>query len=202
MRPDARPPLDLAGLPVGAIGSASLLWWGICGLIVVESVVFATFVSSVFYLRVMQSSWPPSGVEPPDRMLANVITLLLLASVFTIRRATTIALREARKPLAMLLLSIGLATVSWVLRAVELGDVAFAWNGHAFGSIFWVLNGLHMAHITAAILGTGAVAVLVWSHPLGPKVVLATQVDGLYWQFMVVIWLPLYAALYLVPRLS
>ncbi|MHA7837593.1 MAG: cytochrome c oxidase subunit 3 [bacterium] len=202
MTPSDPADLDLGELPVGALGSESLLWWGISGLIVVETIVFGTFLSSGFYLRVLQSGWPPPDVAPPGLSWASAITVLLAASVVTIRRATRIALQERRKPIAMLLTSVALATVCGLLRLLELDALPFSWKTHAFGSVFWTLNGLHMAHVSAAVLGTGAVAALVWRRPLGPKVVLATQVDGLYWQFMVIIWLPLYGVLYLVPRLS
>ena len=40
-------------------------WWGMIILIASESMLFATFIASYFYLRFSHPVWPPHGIPMP-----------------------------------------------------------------------------------------------------------------------------------------
>lgn len=180
--------------------SHSTLWWGICALIAIELSVFGGLAASYFYLRLGHESWPPPGVPLPDWHYSALVTALLLISSYTIQKATTRAV-QGRSPVLFLAASVSLAFAAEVVRFIELANVPFRWDEHAYGSIFWAIKGLHFVHIVAAFLGTGLIAVIAAIGPGTRLIQIAIEVDGLYWQFVVWVWVPIFFVMYIVPRL-
>lgn len=191
---------DYGELQRTALGTRAPLWWGIIGLVAIEVTVFATLIASYFYLRLGQPEWPPPGFSPPDWRYSTVVTVLLLVSAWSIQKATNVAINEDRPPRLFLSVSISLALLANVVRAAELAQVDYLWNEHAYTSIFWAINGLHFSHVSATFLGTGLITIIAWNAPLRRLDKLAIQVDGVYWQFVVWVWVPLWIVLYFVPR--
>jgi heme/copper-type cytochrome/quinol oxidase subunit 3 len=74
------------------------------------------------------------------------------------------------------------------------------WDTNAYGSVVWMLMGLHTAHLLTDVLDTVVLAVLMFTGPLEGKRFVDVSENSLYWYFVVVAWLPLYAVVYLAPR--
>lgn len=182
------------------LGIRAPLWWGVVGVVAIELTVFATLVASYFYLRLGQPEWPPPGFSVPDWRYATAITVLLLISSWTIQQATNVAIKEDRPPRLFLFVSVSLAFLANAVRFVELMQIDYLWNENAYTSIFWAINGLHFTHVTATFLGTGLITLIVWNGPLRRLDKLAIQIDGVYWQFVAWVWVPLWILLYFVPR--
>ena len=79
---------DVSHLSPHANGPASPLWWGMIGMIAIESAVFAILIASYFYLAHGSVDWPLGGIEPPKLLLPTVNTGVLLLS--TIDTAITV----------------------------------------------------------------------------------------------------------------
>src|SRR5689334_3667184 len=77
----ARGRLDVSGLPPGAFGSRSLVWWGTMGIVLIEGTAFATAIGAYLYLHTRVPDWPPDGVVAPDLLWGTVNTAILLVSL-------------------------------------------------------------------------------------------------------------------------
>lgn len=177
------------------------LWWGIVGLILVESVVFATLVASYFYLGIDQPEWPPAGTKAPDLVKPTLGTLVLMASSLPMHWADRGITRGNQTALRWgLLLSIALAVTFLVLKYIEYSEMGYRWYTHSYGSISWTIIGFHSTHVVALILKTVVVSALAWIGYFSERRSLAVKVNGIYWHFVVAVWIPLYATLYWMPR--
>jgi heme/copper-type cytochrome/quinol oxidase subunit 3 len=76
------------------------------------------------------------------------------------------------------------------------------WDSNAYGSIVWVLLGLHTTHIITDLVDTIVLAALMFTrHGRNKRRFGDVQDNAMYWNFVVVTWLPIYACIYWIPRL-
>lgn len=178
------------------------LWWGFLGMIAIETTVFATLVVSFFYLRMSADAWPPEPLPLPELLLPTANTLILLGSSAAMVWADRGIKQGKQRQLAVALTSgIVMAVLFLGLKAYEyLHHVGFRWDDHAYGSIVWTIVGFHSAHVMALVLKTMVVATLAWKGHFTQERRLAVTVNGIYWHFVVIIWIPLYLTLYWAPR--
>jgi cytochrome c oxidase subunit III len=181
-------------------GSEAPMWWGIVMLIVIETTVFATLITSYFYLN-GAAEWPLGGFSPPDLLLPTInLGVLLLSGGAMYWGDRGIHQGNQRRLIIGLLISFALGVVFLVLKYIEYSDNDYLWDTNAYGSVVWTITGFHSAHVIALLLKTLTVLVLAWQGFFTEKRNLGVEVNGFYWQFVVVVWLPLYAVLYLAPR--
>lgn len=98
--------------------------------------------------------------------------------------------------------------VTILLGVVFLGLVAFEWTemvGHGvtpqasvYGSVFYIITGFHMAHVTAGILAFIVVLLRVAKSKFTPAQATAAMATSYYWHFVDVIWIGVFITLYLV----
>jgi cytochrome c oxidase subunit III len=178
------------------------IWWGMWGLIVVETTVFASLIASYFYLGSSYPEWPPTGVKRPELLLPTLASLVLFASSLPMHWADQASTEgESRKLAHNLAASIALAVVFLVLKYIEYSKVEYRWDSHVYGSIVWAIVMFHSTHVTALVLKTIIVASLAWRGFFNRQRRLGVTANGLYWHFVVLVWLPLYLVLYWSPRL-
>ena len=193
--------IDVGHLPDLADRSRVPAWWGMVMLLAIEGTVFGTLAVSYFYLRMGEPQWPPAGVSPPDLLLPTVNTAILLASSITMHMADRAASSGDQRRLRWgLLLSLALAVVFLILKVVEYAGVSYSWADHAYGSIVWTIVGFHSTHVLTLVLKTVVIAALAWRGYFVGRQLIGVQVNGLYWHFVVAVWVPLYAVLYWAPR--
>ena len=75
-----------------------------------------------------------------------------------------------------------------------------SWDSDAYGSVVWLLLGLHTTHLITDTVDTAVLAVLFFTGPFEGKRFVDVSENALYWYFVVVSWLPIYAVIYLAPR--
>jgi cytochrome c oxidase subunit 3 len=195
--------LDVGGLPPGAFGSRSLMWWGTMGIVVIESTVFVLAIASYFFIRMRMPAWPPDGVASPALRWGTINTIVLLASgvpnELARRAGARIDLRGVRIWMVVcLVFGVGFNA----LRAYEFRHLNVMWNHDAYGSIVWLLLGLHTTHIVTDFLDTAVLAVLMFAGPIEEKRFIDVEENAAYWYFVVLAWLPIYGVIYWVPRLT
>jgi cytochrome c oxidase subunit III len=200
MREAAAPGLDVSDLPTYAYGHRSLMWWGTVGIMVIEGTVFAIAIAMYFYLRTRVEYWPPSAASP-DLFWGTLNTLVLLLSMVPNQWAKTAAEKENLPQVRIaLLLALAFAMVFLVVRVFEFRTLNVRWDTNAYGSIVWMLLGLHTTHLVTDTLDSVVLAVLLFTGPLEGKRFVDVSENALYWYFVVLAWLPLYAVIYLAPR--
>ncbi|HEX7075359.1 MAG TPA: cytochrome c oxidase subunit 3 [Hyphomicrobiaceae bacterium] len=146
--------------------------------------------------------WPPipsdsfqSTFDPWGLPLVN--TLILLLSGTTVTWAHHALLQNDRKGLVWgLTLTVCLGLMFTLLQAYEYGHAAFNYAGHIYGATFFMATGFHGAHV---IIGTIFLFVCLLRALKGhftPKQHFGFEAAAWYWHFVDVVWLFLFACIY------
>lgn len=194
--------LDVSNLPDSAPGTRSPVWWGQIGMMLIETVVFAIVVAAYFYIRLGFSVWPPPDIAPPNLWwpTANLILILLsCVPMYLGGRAND----EARIGAAAFWVGINIimALGFLVIRIVEFNLFSFKWTTDAYGSLIWVLVGLHTMHAIADTTESIVIFGIMLSGRMGAKQQIAAKLDGIYWYWVAAIWAPLYVLIYIYPAI-
>ena len=135
-------------------------------------------------------------------MFGLIITIVLLSSsvtsqlgVFAAERGDVYGLRKW-------------FGVTILLGVIFLGLVAFEWSemihhgvtiqSSVYGSVFYIITGFHMAHVTAGILAFIVVMLRVAKSKFTPAQATAAMATSYYWHFVDVIWVGVFITLYIV----
>jgi len=191
---------DLSGLDKHGFGHRLPTFWGTLGFMSLEGMGFVLGAGSFLYLGWRGPEWP-AGAPPQELFWPTVFTLLLLASLIpnhiTTKRAQAQDNRTM-KPLMVLMSLIGLLAIA--VRGYELSRLTVRWDADAYGSLIWVLLGLHTTHLITDVADTIVLTVLFFTGHCPTRRFTDADENALYWNFVVIAWLPLYVLLYWAPR--
>jgi heme/copper-type cytochrome/quinol oxidase subunit 3 len=188
--------LDVSGTPTFAFGTRSPMWWGTMGLVAVESTVFALTIMAYFYLRSHATAWPMHGVAP-DLLWGALNTAVLLASLWPNWKAKQAAERLDLAGVRLWMTVCMLFSVAFLaVRVLEFGALNTSWDTDAYGSVVWMLLGLHTTHLVTDAWDSGVLTVMMFTGPLEGKRFVDVSENAGYWYFVVLSWLPIYAVIY------
>ena|ERR1051325_19800 len=194
--------LDVSTLPPVASGERTTIWWGVLGLLAIEGTMFALLVGTYFYLMRNFDSWPPAGTPAPDLLAGTANMILLLISIWPMWIAHRAALEEQRGPVWVgLAICAVMGVIALILRAFEFKAMHCRWDTHAYGSIVWTMLGMHVIHLLASTVENVLIALVMFAGPAERKHFVDTNVNAVYWYFVVLVWLPIYAIIYFSPRI-
>lgn len=194
--------LDLARLPLHGTGAASVTWWGTLAFMLIEGTGFALAIAVYLYLMSLATTWPLNA-PPPDLLPGTLVTVILMVSVvpnvMISRWAEQQDLRKVR--IGMVVMS-ALGVAPLIVRIFEFPALNINWDSNAYGSIIWTLLGLHTTHIITDLVDTVVLAALMFTrHGDNLRRFGDVQDNAMYWNFVVVTWLPIYGCIYWIPRL-
>jgi cytochrome c oxidase subunit III len=179
-----------------------------------------TFIFSIFlvgYMNVRMSttdSWPATdeifaltvaGQHIPLLLIA-IMTFILITSSGTMAMAVNYAYRGARSKTFWLMLTTAL------LGAVFVGMQAFEWSklisegvrpwgnpmgASQFGASFFMITGFHGLHVSAGVIYLLIVANKVRKGHYEQKGYDIVEIAGLYWHFVDLVWVFIFAFFYL-----
>lgn len=193
--------LAASDLPTRITSQRSPMWWAMVLLVVIETTVFASLITSYMYLRLNAPEWPPPQIPLPGLLLPGINTLVLLTSSIAVYWAGRgLQQGNIRNLKIGLCAGVLLEVVFFIVKLVEAQGFGYGWSTTAYASIFWSISGLHTIHVIVAILMTGPAAFLALRGYYTKELRLGVQVVSIYWQFVAVIWIPVAFTLYLVPR--
>ena len=188
--------LDVAELPTIVFSHRSLMWWGTLGVMAIETTVFALAVMAYFYLRSHQATWPLTAL-PPDLRWGTINTVILVVSFLPAHLAKRAAERLDLEGVRMwLVISLVFGVAFTFVRALEFTTLNVRWDSNAYGSVVWLLLGLHTTHIVTDLLDTLVLTVLFFTGPLDGKRYVDVSENSFYWYFVVAAWLPIYFVIY------
>ena len=193
---------DLSRLPLHGMASASATWWGTLAFMLIEATGFALALAVYLYLMSIAVTWPMDA-PAPDLLPGTVVTLILAASVVPNYLVSRWAEREdlRKVQIGMIVMSI-VGIVPLIIRAFEFSALKVSWDTNAYGSIVWILLGLHTTHIITDVADTLVLAALMFTrHGDNRRRFGDLQDNAMYWNFVVVTWLPIYGCIYWMPRL-
>ena len=194
--------LDVSELMEHCDGTASPTWWGTLAFMLIEGTGFALTVIIYLYLMSLAPRWPINA-PAPDLGPGTIMTALLIASVvpnlFVSRWAKQQDMAKVRLGLIVMSL-LGIAPL--VIRIFEFSAMHIWWDQNAYGSVVWLLLGLHTTHILTDLVETLVLTCLMFTrHGDNPRRFGDVGDNAMYWNFVVLTWVPIYACIYWIPRL-
>jgi cytochrome c oxidase subunit 3 len=188
--------LDVAAMPTVVFGHRSLMWWGTLWMMVIEGTVFGLAVIAYFYLRSHQQTWPLTA-PPPDLLWGTLNTAVMLASFLPAHLAKKAGeAMDLRRVRLWLVVSTVFGVLFVVIRIFEFAALNVRWDSNAYGSVVWLLLGLHTTHIVTDLVDTIVLTVLFFTGPLDGKRYVDVSENSFYWYFVVATWLPMYLVIY------
>ena len=190
-----------------------------------DTFVFGCFLLSYMTARMSTTvPWPnPSevfaltigGVRLPLILIA-IMTFVLISSSGTMAMAVTFGYRRERRRTAVLLLLtaclgaafVGMQAFEWT-KLIHEGVRPWSnpWGAAQFGSCFFMITGFHGTHVTIGVLFLLVTARKVWRGDLdqGTRGFFtsrrgryeAVEIMGLYWHFVDLVWVFIFAFFYL-----
>ena len=193
--------LDVSQLPSFGFSHRSLMWWGTLGVMAIEGSVFALVIMSYFYLRTNAADDWPLGVPVPGLVWGTLNVILLLLSGIPNHLAKKSAERyDLAGTRFWLVVCVAFAVAFVVVRCLEFTQLHCRWDSNAYGSVVWGLLGLHTLHLITDLYDTGVLTALFFAGPFESKRFVDVSENGVYWYFVVLSWLPIYAVIYWAPR--
>jgi cytochrome c oxidase subunit 3 len=173
---------------------------GVLVLLAAESMLFTGLLGAYVLFRTVAPSWPPAGLPRLPLLVTTLNTLVLLGSAYTMHRARAAARAGDRPTLfprligtaALGLVFLGVQGAEWT-RLVHHG---LTLASGTYGASFYALIGLHGVHVLAAVVWLAAVTVLVGAQRPAPVRSVAVDVCGIYWNYVVGLWLVLFGIVY------
>jgi heme/copper-type cytochrome/quinol oxidase subunit 3 len=169
-----------------------------------EFLFFGAFVSA--YLLYLTTTAGGPGVEIFDIPFTSVSSFVLLMSSLTMVLAHNAHTKGDMRRMRM-----------WILAtagqgAVFLGGQVFEFTvfyreglsltGSPFASSFYVLTGFHGAHVFVGILLLMSLYSLTLTGKVKPNQDLKTEMIGLYWHFVDIVWVVIFTVVYLIPEIT
>ncbi len=154
------------------------------------------------------SSWPVLQVDgervhtfdPFHLPLVNTLILLLSGTTVTwAHHALQVGDRKGAK--LGLLLTVILGVCFTGLQAVEYAEAGFSYDGSLYGSAFFMATGFHGAHVIIGTIFLFVCLLRLMSGGMKPEKHLGFEFAAWYWHFVDVVWLFLFAFVYVVPHL-
>lgn len=192
--------LDVSGLPDVAFGPKAPLWIGQFGMAVIESTLLLMLVAAYFYYRLHFESWPPPGNATPSAYLPTVNVILLVVSCLPMYLADKATLRKDWT-LAIIgtVVSLLIGWIYFAIRLIEFKGLNYGWDSNLYGSLVWLILGIHTTHVIAAQVETTALLALVLMGKRDDRVRQGLNVDEIYWYFVVGSGVLIYFLVFLAP---
>jgi cytochrome c oxidase subunit III len=163
-----------------------------------ELMFFSGLFAAYFTLRAATPVWPPKG-DTVDAVTVGMATIILVLSSFTMQMAVRRTIANDRTGF------LGWLSLTFLLGAIFVGMQASDWAGRAFGvdssaygSCFYVLTGFHALHVVGGLFGMVLMAFRSKSRNFGHRSAPAVEMLSYYWHFVDVVWIALYAAIFLI----
>jgi cytochrome c oxidase subunit 3 len=190
-------------LPVGSLGRKSSGWYGVWTLVLTEAAIFAYLLFSYFYLASHAGTdWPLGGM--PSLRLAAPNTIILLMSSAALLWAERSGARRALRSrlLCGIAVALVLGSVFVAIQLVEWHNKSFTFHSGTYGSVYFVVTGFHLVHVVVGLLML--LTLLIWAIRgyFDREHHSALTIGAIYWHFVDVVWLIVFGALYLTPRLG
>ena len=189
--------------PTTGLSNEKMTMWAFLGS---DCLLFGALISTYLLLR---NRKPLSGEEPLtaadlfDIPFTSVSSFVLLMSSLTMVLAVSSITRGEMERCKL-----------WLLTTAALGSVFIAGQVYEFtsfyreglgytvsisSSAFYTLTGFHGVHVSLGIVMLVTLWVLVSRGILGPDRAETVEIIGLYWHFVDIVWIVIFAIVYLIP---
>ena len=193
--------MNVEHLPRYDFDHVSPMWWGTWAFIFIEATAFAAVIAAYLFLAYHAPEWPLSA-PPPDLLWGSASTALFIVSAVPYAMLDKAAHAEdLHKTRFWLIAVVFVGGAVLVTRAFEFTVLNTRYDENAYGSIVWIVLGLHTLHLVVDFVETAVLAALMFSRHGHTKRFTDVSDGCLYWYFIIAAWVFLYVLLYWFPRL-
>ena len=185
--------------------------------LVSDTFIFGSFLCAYMAVRLTTiEPWPPTsevfalhvgGVDVPLLLIA-IMTFILISSSGTMAMAVTSGYKKQRKKTAFLILLTALGGVAFVgMQMFEWSKLIFEegirpwgnpFGAAQFGGFFFMITGFHGLHVSIGVVYLSIVAKRGWEGRYDRlDDYQMVEVVGLYWHFVDLVWIFIFAFFYL-----
>jgi cytochrome c oxidase subunit 3 len=183
----------------------NLVRFGMITFLASEAMLFAGLIGSYIVLWVSQGKAfrPPEAAYWPV-LLTGINTVFLVSSSATLHFAENNVVKG--KPTA------GWLAITVLLGAIFVGVQGYEWThlkehenlwfdkAGTYGSCFFTLTGFHGLHVAIGVLMLAITLLMSLMGRFTPHNHAFFECTALYWHFVDIVWIFLFAILYVVPR--
>jgi cytochrome c oxidase subunit 3 len=163
-----------------------------------EAMFFATLFAIYFSVRTSAGAWPPKSIGVPELSIPSALTAILVSSSIVLQVGVRAVRRGRIAAFERLLgLTILLGACFLALQAYDYAQLAFGIKDGIYPSLFYVMTGLHMAHVAGGVVLLSVVMSQVVTGQISTARHEPVEAAAIYWHFVDVVWIGLYTAFYL-----
>lgn len=188
--------LDVADLPSYGFSHRSVMWWGNAWMMAIEGVAFGFVILIYFYLRSLAATWPDDGGVPDLRWGTTNLVIILISALPNWYTGKAAVNRDLFRVRVGLIACAVVGTALCIARWFEFTALNVRWDDGAYGSIIWVLLGIHSFNLVTDYCDTLVLAAVMFTKPLEGKRFVDIAENAGYWWFVVATWIPIYAVVY------
>ncbi|MFI5046232.1 MAG: heme-copper oxidase subunit III [Acidimicrobiia bacterium] len=203
-RPDALPAVPAAhgdhDTHTGTTNAKLAMWLFLSS----DCLFFGAFISTFLLYRDRAGQAGPSPSDVFDIPFTSITSFILLMSSLTMVLALAAIQRGDMRRFRIWILATALFGVTFIGGQI-FEFTTFSREGlnidtNLFGSSFFVLTGLHGAHVTVGIIWLMSLWGLSMQEHMGQGDAERVEIAGLYWHFVDVVWIVIFTVVYLVPN--
>jgi cytochrome c oxidase subunit III len=163
-----------------------------------ELMFFSGLFAAFFTLRAATKVWPPKG-DTIDAVTVGMATIILLISSGTMQMAVHRTTKGDKTGfLGWLAMSFALGALFDGMQLSDYIGRPFQISENAWTGCFYVLTGIHAIHVAGGLLGMIIMGLRAKrSKKFGHHTLPAVEILSYYWHFVDVVWIALYATIFL-----
>ena len=169
-----------------------------------ECIFFGAFISTYLLYRGRSPANTPQPADVYNIPFTSVTSFILLMSSLTMVLALAAIQRGDHRRFRIWVLATGLFGATFIAGQIfeftQFTREGLNLDTSVFGSSFYVLTGLHGAHVTVGIVWLISLWGLSVQNRLPKEHAERVEVAGLYWHFVDVVWIVIFTVIYLIPK--
>jgi heme/copper-type cytochrome/quinol oxidase subunit 3 len=170
-----------------------------------DAVGFGVLLASYGALRAGSVDWPNPAQVLGIQLTALMTFLLICSSVTMVKALENLQASNLPRAKMFILLTalggaifVGLQAYEWT-HLIERGLMIFGnpWGATLFGASFFIITGFHGLHVTGGVIYLLTIYRVVSRVPDIRYSYMVTEIAGLYWHFVDLVWIMVFTFIYL-----
>lgn len=182
----------------GEHGHGDFRMFGLITFLASESLMFGGFFATYIAFMMGSAEWPPAGTEV-ELLLPSINTVILVSSSFVIHYGGKAIKANDNQGLR---LWFGITALMGAIflggQAYEYMTLGYGMSANTFANCFYIMTGFHGLHV---LIGVLLILGVMWRSRreghYNAETHTGVEMAEIYWHFVDVIWIVLFALLYI-----
>jgi cytochrome c oxidase subunit III len=166
-----------------------------------EAMFFAALFGAYATIATKARVWPPANIPIPELPIPIALTVILVSSSLVLQTGVRAARRGNTSALGRsLVFTVALGIAFLGLQAYDYSQLTFGIHSGIYASLFYVMTGLHMAHVVGGVVFLSVVLAQHWTGQLSLRRHEPVEAAAIYWHFVDVVWIGLFTVFYVINQ--